>query len=125
MIRRPPRSTLFPYTTLFRSKRNEVIGSLGMNYRIGKIVVPQEFSQAMLKNEASSLGLRRGRDELERLALRRTPDSQQRDICPRGSQISTQAQDISPDASGPRHRWINSRDECHLQGHLRSPDTRS
>src|SRR5256885_8879243 len=23
MIRRPPRSTLFPYTTLFRSRRNE------------------------------------------------------------------------------------------------------
>src|SRR2546429_774238 len=23
MIRRPPRSTLFPYTTLFRSKRND------------------------------------------------------------------------------------------------------
>src|SRR3712207_7739111 len=26
MIRRPPRSTLFPYTTLFRSSRGEVIG---------------------------------------------------------------------------------------------------
>src|SRR3712207_8139621 len=25
MIRRPPRSTLFPYTTLFRSEQNEVI----------------------------------------------------------------------------------------------------
>src|SRR3712207_8762215 len=25
MIRRPPRSTLFPYTTLFRSKRVEVV----------------------------------------------------------------------------------------------------
>src|SRR2546422_8628759 len=25
MIRRPPRSTLFPYTTLFRSSRNKVI----------------------------------------------------------------------------------------------------
>src|SRR2546422_2039584 len=25
MIRRPPRSTLFPYTTLFRSRRREVI----------------------------------------------------------------------------------------------------
>src|SRR5260370_17544546 len=25
MIRRPPRSTLFPYTTLFRSKRGEVV----------------------------------------------------------------------------------------------------
>src|SRR3712207_7719490 len=26
MIRRPPRSTLFPYTTLFRSKKNRVMG---------------------------------------------------------------------------------------------------
>src|SRR3712207_6885933 len=25
MIRRPPRSTLFPYTTLFRSRREEVL----------------------------------------------------------------------------------------------------
>src|SRR3712207_7374585 len=26
MIRRPPRSTLFPYTTLFRSAHSEIIG---------------------------------------------------------------------------------------------------
>src|SRR2546422_6835175 len=26
MIRRPPRSTLFPYTTLFRSIRNSILG---------------------------------------------------------------------------------------------------
>src|SRR3712207_7884122 len=26
MIRRPPRSTLFPYTTLFRSARDEAVG---------------------------------------------------------------------------------------------------
>src|SRR5690349_22510023 len=26
MIRRPPRSTLFPYTTLFRSRRPRVVG---------------------------------------------------------------------------------------------------
>src|SRR2546430_4133025 len=25
MIRRPPRSTLFPYTTLFRSRANEIV----------------------------------------------------------------------------------------------------
>src|SRR5258708_31156380 len=32
MIRRPPRSTLFPYTTLFRSKnRNETASELGSN----------------------------------------------------------------------------------------------
>src|SRR2546426_3691442 len=37
MIRRPPRSTLFPYTTLFRSERGEGVvgdpGSRGRNYR--------------------------------------------------------------------------------------------
>src|SRR2546426_8890751 len=31
MIRRPPRSTLFPYTTLFRSNVAELIGELGMD----------------------------------------------------------------------------------------------
>src|SRR2546422_7775043 len=28
MIRRPPRSTLFPYTTLFRSRRDHVVAGL-------------------------------------------------------------------------------------------------
>src|SRR5256884_9932705 len=28
MIRRPPRSTLFPYTTLFRSRQHELAGGL-------------------------------------------------------------------------------------------------
>src|SRR2546427_5690093 len=28
MIRRPPRSTLFPYTTLFRSRRNRCVTSI-------------------------------------------------------------------------------------------------
>src|SRR5258708_12085734 len=29
MIRRPPRSTLFPYTTLFRSRPENVVGAIG------------------------------------------------------------------------------------------------
>src|SRR3712207_2326014 len=44
MIRRPPRSTLFPYTTLFRSK-----------YLIGKGVSPSDFN---------SYGARRGNHEV-------------------------------------------------------------
>src|SRR2546429_2904347 len=32
MIRRPPRSTLFPYTTLFRSPSNILTGSLLVNF---------------------------------------------------------------------------------------------
>src|SRR5256885_10646905 len=31
MIRRPPRSTLFPYTTLFRSGRGDVAGVAGVD----------------------------------------------------------------------------------------------
>src|SRR2546422_1937128 len=30
MIRRPPRSTLFPYTTLFRSRAGELVGGRGV-----------------------------------------------------------------------------------------------
>src|SRR2546426_2623535 len=33
MIRRPPRSTLFPYTTLFRSRLNRVIHQSGLTSR--------------------------------------------------------------------------------------------
>src|SRR5260370_569522 len=37
MIRRPPRSTLFPYTTLFRSQRDgvNVLGATGTTYTLG------------------------------------------------------------------------------------------
>src|SRR5688572_32301852 len=34
MIRRPPRSTLFPYTTLFRSERVDRIAALGIRVRV-------------------------------------------------------------------------------------------
>src|SRR2546422_7454099 len=33
MIRRPPRSTLFPYTTLFRSHRQAQVESIGRSVR--------------------------------------------------------------------------------------------
>src|SRR2546422_7855635 len=36
MIRRPPRSTLFPYTTLFRSQRQPIrLRALGLPRRLG------------------------------------------------------------------------------------------
>src|SRR3712207_9189024 len=34
MIRRPPRSTLFPYTTLFRSEGDEAIGIVSLAIRV-------------------------------------------------------------------------------------------
>src|SRR5450631_4755627 len=41
MIRRPPRSTLFPYTTLFRSCLQEPVGSL-------KVALPNQFRKKCL-----------------------------------------------------------------------------
>src|SRR2546429_6418414 len=38
MIRRPPRSTLFPYTTLFRSIFERRIARLGVSFFLGGIV---------------------------------------------------------------------------------------
>src|SRR2546425_9706618 len=35
MIRRPPRSTLFPYTTLFRSRYGQVIGFATRDIEVG------------------------------------------------------------------------------------------
>src|SRR5437879_13928223 len=35
MIRRPPRSTLFPYTTLFRSERGDALPALGRDADLG------------------------------------------------------------------------------------------
>src|SRR2546422_5388165 len=35
MIRRPPRSTLFPYTTLFRSPWAEIVASPGRPFKAG------------------------------------------------------------------------------------------
>src|SRR3712207_3317878 len=60
MIRRPPRSTLFPYTTLFRSRPIEVIeGPLmaGMNvvgdlFGSGKMFLPQVVKSARVMKKA-------------------------------------------------------------------------
>src|SRR2546430_9590405 len=40
MIRRPPRSTLFPYTTLFRSNLTTVIANLAL--KMGVATIPSE-----------------------------------------------------------------------------------
>src|SRR3712207_7795355 len=40
MIRRPPRSTLFPYTTLFRSRRQEEIHLVEAVAQLERVVEP-------------------------------------------------------------------------------------
>src|SRR5258708_20893923 len=45
MIRRPPRSTLFPYTTLFRSAFNGAFGSLPA-HELGKAAIMAALERA-------------------------------------------------------------------------------
>src|SRR2546425_9139916 len=47
MIRRPPRSTLFPYTTLFRSRRRIRVGKLSLEIR------PAQPRQTHVEHETS------------------------------------------------------------------------
>src|ERR1017187_8798226 len=46
MIRRPPRSTLFPYTTLFRSLQRRVLAGLLLSARIHLVPVAQLVDEA-------------------------------------------------------------------------------
>src|SRR3712207_7140612 len=55
MIRRPPRSTLFPYTTLFRSKftaHNAAVWQHGLLVRIPKGVVLEQPLYVRIANAA-------------------------------------------------------------------------
>src|SRR2546427_8774309 len=56
MIRRPPRSTLFPYTTLFRSRRLDRIGSSTERFvRLGGCVRGGRIAQLRSEEHTSEL----------------------------------------------------------------------
>src|SRR3712207_7806121 len=65
MIRRPPRSTLFPYTTLFRSAQPVLLGEV-LGHLLGAL--PLDVGGAVHRDEV--LGRQRLRDGVERLGER-------------------------------------------------------
>src|ERR1043165_10123098 len=54
MIRRPPRSTLFPYTTLFRSRKLNYVGKVGTGFNADLI---EELRSEEHTSELQSRGL--------------------------------------------------------------------
>src|SRR2546430_12000716 len=72
MIRRPPRSTLFPYTTLFRSV--QVLRERGLNVQHTATAVARQFLTA---DEYSDLCVRAGfsRPSVELVRIEMTPES--------------------------------------------------
>src|SRR2546427_3253530 len=54
MIRRPPRSTLFPYTTLFRSGAGDILEELGLPGAADPGSVPREDRKSTRLNSSHS-----------------------------------------------------------------------
>src|SRR5260221_5258548 len=55
MIRRPPRSTLFPYTTLFRSGQRDLEPQPADGLQRGRRVFPDGFQHARSEEHTSEL----------------------------------------------------------------------
>src|SRR5256886_5669661 len=73
MIRRPPRSTLFPYTTLFRSSTAAIMLALGdtafVDSALARVLRSGESREALLLS--GLVALRRGQDTRARALLGR------------------------------------------------------
>src|SRR2546426_10838145 len=54
MIRRPPRSTLFPYTTLFRSVGDGRVGGPGLQLLADQLVFLQELGEVAAREVAGA-----------------------------------------------------------------------
>src|SRR3712207_7372514 len=66
MIRRPPRSTLFPYTTLFRSRTHD------LRIRPGTLDEPPADVRSFCDGEHGTRITARGREDNERIVSRGT-----------------------------------------------------
>src|SRR3712207_8007975 len=69
MIRRPPRSTLFPYTTLFRSGREEA-SRLATSYRIALGIGLHNLGEGLAIGAAFALGEVRSEEHTSELQSR-------------------------------------------------------
>src|SRR2546429_4303927 len=56
MIRRPPRSTLFPYTTLFRSREGPDVGGGHVTDRVTRVLIDDEALRS-LERRQQALGV--------------------------------------------------------------------
>src|SRR3712207_9545001 len=83
MIRRPPRSTLFPYTTLFRSPDPLVVG--GRSYASRLLVGTGKFSShAVMRDALVASGAEVVTVALRRVDLSRAGDGDILDFVPPG-----------------------------------------
>src|SRR3712207_8334147 len=70
MIRRPPRSTLFPYTTLFRSRRARGVGAAALRAAAGAAATPRLARRALLRNRSGRMAPLRSEEHTSELQSR-------------------------------------------------------
>src|SRR3712207_8608251 len=70
MIRRPPRSTLFPYTTLFRSERPDRVSFIHDITVIGNRVFVSHWSGGLIIHDKMTLATQRSEEHTSELQSR-------------------------------------------------------
>src|SRR5258708_33944603 len=93
MIRRPPRSTLFPYTTLFRSPADQVVGR-----QVLLAFIPTQGAEAVLGSGLDALPLRVATLRLQTDAL---PVGANPDLSVAGKFVTVQGDVLGPASAVP------------------------
>src|SRR5947209_10264671 len=70
MIRRPPRSTLFPYTTLFRSAHHFAIHNFDLRYLVKFILNSQTYQLSWVPDETNRGDVARSEEHTSELQSR-------------------------------------------------------
>src|SRR5260370_27116396 len=91
MIRRPPRSTLFPYTTLFRSGR--LLDVLNAREALGRLLfhLSDEVENVADRSEEHTSELQSHLNLVCRLLLEKKKNSQTTTSCPRRHETNSRA----------------------------------
>src|SRR3712207_7540915 len=98
MIRRPPRSTLFPYTTLFRSLRGDAVEEAAAGERLRAVVGQQVVERGLEAGPTPGQprrGARAGDDTVEipspQYLASRPPPGKKNKLCARRHGTATDA----------------------------------
>src|SRR5687768_18322032 len=102
LIRRPPRSTLFPYTTLFRSRAPQVPLGIGDGPSYDEVVVAEDLAARDIPGfRLAEQGIIRPRSEEHTSELQTRLHIVCRLLLEK-KQAPRQARGLSTDAAGPR-----------------------
>src|SRR5256885_15760493 len=110
MIRRPPRSTLFPYTTLFRSRPNEFLACTArvVDGFVELVVVLEGLLNAL---GLESLALEAPVQRVNRLLLRVELGEQGRQLLGRAARAAPEALAHGADGEARIGKGVGSRDD--------------